>query len=153
MPARSNDVRTAAREAALQMLYALEMGGQTPDQVEGWYLESHPLEPDTRERAGRLLDQAVMNSERIEALIDRHARGWKRERMTLIDRSLLKLAIGEMLDSEHAPHPVIINEALRLTKKFSQPEAVNFVNGLLHAVSQELRQPGANSSKTFSFRD
>lgn len=153
MSARPNDVRTVAREAALQMLYALEMGGQTPGDVERWYLEAHPLGPDIRERAGHLLDQTVINSERIESLIDRHARGWKRERITLVDRSLLKLAIGEMLEAEHAPHPVIINEALRLTKKFSQPEAVNFVNGLLHAVSQELRQPGADSSKSFSFRD
>jgi N utilization substance protein B len=152
MSARPNDVRTAAREAALQMLYALEMGGQTPGQVERWYLDAHPLEPDVRERVGRLFDQAVMNNERIESLIDRHARGWKRERMALVDRSLLKLAIGEMLEREHPPHPVIINEALRLTKKFSQPEAVNFVNGLLHAVSQELRQPDTGA-KTFSFRN
>lgn len=153
MSTRSIDARSAAREAALQMLYALEMGGQTASQVERWYLDAHPLEPDVRERAGRLLDQAVMNNARIESLIDRHARGWKRERMTVVDRSLLKLAIGEMLEEHHQPHPVIINEALRLTKKFSQPEAVNFMNGLLHAVAQDLRQPDAGNPTTFSFRD
>jgi len=135
------------------MLYALEMGGQTAHQVERWYLDAHPLEPDVRERAGRLLDQAVTNNARIETLIDRHAKGWKRERMTIVDRSLLKLAIGEMLEEEHQPLPVIINEAIRLTKKFSQPEAISFVNGLLNSVAQELRQPDAGSAATFSFRD
>lgn len=154
MSVRPQDVRTAAREAALQMLYAVEMGGQTASEVERWYLDAHPLEPDVRERAGRLLDQTVMNKARIEGLIDRHARGWKRERMSLIDRSLLKMAIGEMIEEEErAPLPVIINEAIRLTKKYSQPEAIRFVNGLLDAVARELRQPGSGEKPTFSFRD
>lgn len=131
-----------AREAALQMLYALELGGQDAGQVERWYLAAHPLEPAVRERAGALLDAAVGQREQIEARIRRHAQGWKLERISVIERSILKLAAAELHLGPPPPPPQIIEAALALTKTFSHPGAVAFVHGLLDAMVHE---PAASS--------
>jgi len=136
--ANSRDTKMAAREAALQMLYALELGGQDAAQVERWYLAAHPLPPEVRERAGALVDTAARERERIESLIRRHARGWKLERISLIDRSLLKLGVAELLLMPAPPLPAVIHACLQLGRKFSQPEVLNFLHGLLDAVARDL---------------
>lgn len=126
-----------ARAAALQMLYALELGGQTPAQVERWYLAAHPLEPAVRERAGALLDTAVGDRELIEAQIVRHAQGWKLERISVIERSILKLAAAELRLGPPPAPAAVIEAALALTKTFSHPGAVPFVHGMLDAMAHE----------------
>jgi len=133
------DHRHLAREAALQMLYAIELGGQSVSEVEGWYLQSHPLDPAVREMASRLLEHVAASETAIAALLLAHVHGWKPERLSVIDRSVLKLAIAELIAERETPAPVIIHEALRLGKKFSQPEAVAFLNGVLDAVSKQVR--------------
>lgn len=133
-----------AREAALQMLYALELGGQDAGQVERWYLAAHPLDPAVRERAGALLDAAVRHREAIEGQIRLHAQGWKLERISVIERSILKLATAELrLGPPPAPAQVI-EAALALTKTFSHPGAVAFVHGLLDAIAQDAGSQSKN---------
>ena len=75
--------------------------------------------------------------EEIDALISEHAERWRLERMSTVDRNILRLAIYELLDGE-TPKKVIINEALEVAKKFSTPEAVHFINGILDAVRQRI---------------
>ncbi|HUX68021.1 MAG TPA: transcription antitermination factor NusB [Terriglobales bacterium] len=142
----SRDPAAGAREATLQMLYARELGGQEPALIQRWYLEAHPLPARVQARAGALFDAAVVQQARIEDLIRRHAVGWRLERISVIDRSLLKLAIAELLLEPDAPAAVITQAALRLAKKYSQPEVFKFLHGLLDAIARELAPPPAPAS-------
>lgn len=140
------DGNLAAREAALQMLYAHALAKQDLQQIEGWYLDAHPLPPALRRQASGLLAAAAAEEVRIEAMIRRHAIGWRLERISLIDRSVLTLAIAELLHAPAESHGTIIQMAKRLAARFSQPEAVNFIHGLLAAVARELAASAPSTS-------
>ena len=77
------------------------------------------------------------NLEAIDALLGKHAKGWKTERMSKMSRSVLRLCTYEML-FEEIPYSVSINEAVELTKKFDDEKARPFVNGVLNSVKNEL---------------
>ena len=77
------------------------------------------------------------NLETIDALLSKHAKGWKTERMSKMSRSVLRLCTYEML-FEEIPYSVSINEAVELTKKFDDEKARPFVNGVLNSVKNEL---------------
>ena len=134
----SRDHAASAREAALQMLYARELGGQDPAAIQTWYLQAHPLSVRVQAQAGALFDAAVAQQARIEDLIRRHAVGWRLERISVIDRSLLKLAISELLLLPAAPAADVTQAALRLARRYSQPEVLKFLHGLLDAIAREL---------------
>ena len=74
----------------------------------------------------------------IDALLAAHAQNWRVERMAVLDRLVLRLAVYELLTAPDTPSKVIINEALELTRAFTGDEAVGFVNGILDAVRKHL---------------
>ena len=78
------------------------------------------------------------NKEQIDALIGAHSNGWKTHRLTRLSRSIMRLATYEMLFCDDIPYSVSINEAIELTKKFDDPKARAFVNGVLNSVKDEL---------------
>ena len=78
------------------------------------------------------------NKEQIDTLIGAHSKGWKTHRLTRLSRSIMRLATYEMLFCEDIPYSVSINEAVELTKKFDDPKARAFVNGVLNSVKDEL---------------
>ena len=75
----------------------------------------------------------------IDGMLTTHAQNWRVERMNVIDRLVLRLAVFEMLAESETPSKVIINEAIELARSFSGDAAVGFVNGVLDAVRKELR--------------
>ncbi len=78
----------------------------------------------------------------IDELIGKHATGWKTSRLSNLSRSVLRLGVYEMLYEEDIPYSVTINEAVELTKKYDEPRARSFVNGVLNAVKEELVASG-----------
>ena len=74
----------------------------------------------------------------IDALIGEHANGWKTQRLTNVSRSILRLAVYEMLYDESIPYSVSINEAVELAKKFDDEKARPFINGVLNSVKSAL---------------
>lgn len=137
-PSGSRDAAAGAREAALQMMYARELGGQEPSAIQRWYLQAHPLPARVQQQAGALFNAAVAQQERIEDLIRRHAVGWRLERISVIDRSLLKLAIAELLLQPTASSAEVTQATLRLARRYSQPEVLKFLHGLLDAIAREI---------------
>jgi N utilization substance protein B len=86
------------------------------------------------------------NREKIDELIGAHSNGWKTHRLTRLSRSVMRLAVYEMLFCEDIPHSVSINEAVELTKKFDDPKAKAFVNGVLNSVKNALEaEDGSNA--------
>jgi N utilization substance protein B len=133
-----------AREAALQMLYQCDVGraGAYESITSYWATrdDEHVLEGDLREFADRVVRGTLDRREEIDRLIAAHAQNWRIERMTVIDRIVLRMAVYEMLAQAETPSKVIINEAIELARSYSGDEAVGFVNGVLDAVRKELRR-------------
>ena len=82
----------------------------------------------------------IERREEIDRLIAAHAQNWRIERMNVIDRIVLRMAVYEMLAQPDTPSKVIINEAIELARSYSGDEAVGFVNGVLDAVRKALRR-------------
>ena len=136
-----------ARESALQMLYGWELGGDAlPEAIAG--VRELQLRPPVAERdllAVSLAQGTARTLDRIDPMIAEAATNWRLERLAVIDRLVLRLAVYELLERPDVPPPVVINEALELARTFSGPDAVRFVNGVLDAIRKRLegkRAPG-----------
>ena len=140
--------RRKARELALQMLFQADVAKQAPDDVrKSFWNERGQVEPDVRGFADDLFRIATDRAEEIDKKIETHAEHWRVERMAAVDRNILRAGVAEFLGFADTPKPVVINEALEIARKFSSPESVNFLNGVLDSVARELEKaaPGAPS--------
>ena len=131
--------RRKSRELALQMLFQADMGKQDEDQVRAtFWFAAGEVDPEVRGFAEDLFRAAITRQDQIDELILKNSKNWRIERMPSVDRNLLRMAIGEMLGFKSTPYPVIINEALEIARRYSAPESINFLNGLLDAVAHSL---------------
>jgi transcription antitermination protein NusB len=121
------------------MLFQADVGKQTPEQVSATFWKAgDKVEPEVRGFAEDLFRAANANMEKIDELIAAHSKHWRMERMPAVDRNLLRMAVGEMLGFKSTPFPIVINEALEIGRRYSAPESINFLNGLLDAVAHSL---------------
>lgn len=97
------------------------------------------LDDKTREFSDRLVLGTLQNLEFIDEKIKTRAEHWRIERMALVDRNVLRLAVYEFL-YEDTPHTVVINEALEVARRFSTFEATQFINGILDAIKLDLEK-------------
>ena len=121
------------------MLFQWDMGKQSPEHVrKTFWAERDEVDADTRGFADDLFNVAVDRQMQIDDLIQKHAQHWRMERMAAVDRNVLRAGVAEFLSSRETPRPVVINEALEIARKFSAPESVQFINGVLDSVGKEL---------------
>jgi N utilization substance protein B len=128
--------RRDARRRALSMLYQADLSGRPPSEVvEAWFAEGGDEEvPDfTRE----LVEGVGGHLPRIDALIARHAVGWALDRMPMVDRAVLRLAVFELLYHPDTPVAVAIDEAVAAAKELSTEDSGRFVNGVLGAIARQ----------------
>jgi transcription antitermination protein NusB len=142
---RPAGTRRKGRELALQMLFQCDMGKQSPDQVrKTFWSERQELDESARGFAEDIFRVASERSEAIDKLIEAHAANWRMERMAAVDRNVIRAAVAEMTGFPQTPAPIVINEALEIARKFSSPEALNFINGVLDSVAKELAKNADN---------
>ena len=131
--------RRKSRELAMQMLFQADIGKQTPDQVRATFWRAgDEVEPDVRGFAEDLFRVANANLEQIDHLIAQNSKHWRIERMPAVDRNLLRMAIGEMIGFKSTPFPIVINEALEIARRYTAPESINFLNGMLDSIARSL---------------
>jgi N utilization substance protein B len=131
--------RRKSRELALQMLFQADMGKQNPDEVrQTFWRERGDVGADVQSFAEDLFRVATGRAAEIDGMIEGHAEHWRMERMAAVDRNLMRAAVAELLAFPTTPRAVIINEALEIARKFSSPESVQFINGVLDSVGKEL---------------
>jgi transcription antitermination protein NusB len=131
--------RRKARELCLQMLFQWDMGKQAPEHVRKTFWGERPeVDGETRDFAEDLFNVAVDAGQGVDDLIQKHAQHWKMERMAAVDRNVLRTGVAEFLRYRDTPKPVVINEALEIARKFSAPESVHFINGVLDSVGKQL---------------
>ena len=129
--------RRKSREMALQMLFQCDMGKQAPEEVRRTFWgERAGEDKEVRGFADDLFRVAQDRREEIDKLIEQHAEHWRMERMAAVDRNLLRAAVAEFVGFPATPRAVVINEALEIARKFSSPEAVTFINGVLDGVAK-----------------
>lgn len=131
--------RRKSRELVLQMLFQADMGKQSADQVRRTFWSEHSSAvDDVRGFADDLFRLAIDHAAEIDTLIERHAEHWRMDRMAAVDRNLLRGAVAEFIGFPDTPRAVVINEALEIARKFSSPESVQFINGVLDSIGKEL---------------
>jgi len=143
--------RTTARAAAMQMIFEKISGGQggedtlkmvydelREDGLPGVEVISRK-EPDDedREYITAALEGVLTHRDEIDEIIEKTAKDWSLDRMSLVDLTILRLAVWEILYADDVPGSVSIAEAMELTERFSDPEDKRFVNGILGTVLRE----------------
>ena len=132
-------LRRKSREIALQFLFGHDFQDRScdPEALQAEIDEFCACFDTRRESlpyAGELIRGICAHLEELDALISRHSHNWRVERMSVVDRNILRIAAFEMLHVEDAPATVAINEALEIAKRYAEPDAVPFINGSLDAM-------------------
>ena len=130
--------RRRSRQRALQILFLWDARRQPVNEaIQAFYETLFAGEhPERDPFVDKLVVGTVEHLDEVDERIRRHAEHWRIERMPVVDRNLLRLAVYEMTH-EGTPAAVVIDEALELARKFSGEESVQFVNGVLDAVHRE----------------
>jgi N utilization substance protein B len=147
--AKGSGTRRKARECALQMLFAADVlkAADTVRTDDYWNeLGDEGTDEKTREFADHLVKGALKQLDTLDERIRTRAEHWRIERMAIVDRNVLRLAVYEFL-FEDTPHTVVINEALEIARRFSTFEATQFINGILDAIKHDLEEKPAKKSQ------
>ncbi len=132
--------RRKARELALQFLYQLDLHGEAdPGRHAEEFWARHAADGEVREFADALVRGTKQQQAKIDEILAQYAEHWALDRMAVVDRNLLRLAVYEMLWREQTPPKVVINEAIEIAKKFGTSDSSRFINGILDRIHKELR--------------
>ena len=138
MPAKATNTRRAAREAALRVLYTIDVGRQPVEETLDETLAANELDEKSNQFCRTLVTGTLDNRKAIDRAIDRIAIGFPTIRQTAVDRNILRLAAGEIMFAvSDAPPGAVVNEAVELSKKYSTTESGKFVNGVLGTLVRE----------------
>ena len=131
-------VRRKARELALQCLYQIEQCGNQDVDIQQMR-EHFEVSKKAVDYGQELISGIKANLSKIDGLISQHAVNWRLDRMSVIDRNLLRIAVFELVFSDDVPASVVINEAIEIAKRFSTPDAGSFLNGILDSIRKSCR--------------
>lgn len=129
--------RRSARELALKILYQYEEGDSDIDGIIKTMFEEKDRNKDVRDFCTRLVMYTVQHLEEIDRSIIHVLENWPYERVSLIDKIILRLGACEILFFDDVPPQVSINEAIEIVKKYGGDNSGKFVNGILDAVKKE----------------
>lgn len=127
--------RHRARVLAFQALCEISAAKHSPDEVIGYLLDGVNLSEENAFFARELVSGVTNKQEEIDQYIRRFATSWPIEQLAIVDKSILRLAIYEILLDNRVPIKVAINEAVELAKSFGSESSPRFINGVLGAVS------------------
>jgi N utilization substance protein B len=130
--------RTTGREAALQMIFALEANGNSAERVINQFWRETPGDPEGREYAERVVRGVAADLEKVDGTIRKASTNWRIERMARVDRNVLRLGTWELAQIDDVPRAVILDEAVELAKRFGSEDSGSFVNGVLDRIATDL---------------
>ena len=130
--------RTAARAAAMKLVFEWEMGGNGGDDTIFGLLEV-PREDEEVGYIDEVVEGVKARQAEIDGWIAQFARGWSLDRMNRVDLAILRVAVFEILAGE-VPGPVAVNEAVELSKLYSTERSAAFINGVLGGIARGSQQ-------------
>lgn len=132
------------------MLYQWEVGRVSPEEAVARHQEIEQDGPELsgtgRRFAEDLVEGTIANLPSIDARIEAQAQHWRLERMAIIDRLILRMAVWEFLHRPETPRTVVIDEAIELARTFSEQDAVRFVNGVLDGIHHSMAAGGTTDA-------
>jgi N utilization substance protein B len=133
--------RHQAREAALQILYFWDVGHTAPGEAIGAYFAEHAADADepVRTFASNIVHGTIAEIAVLDDLIAKQSQHWRFDRLAVIDRLILRMAVWELRHETDTPAPIVLNEAIELARTFSADESVKFVNGVLDGIRKVVR--------------
>lgn len=130
--------RRKGRESALQILYQIDTSGTSAEQAITLYFAHLSSSDEGEDFATELVRRFDRDHERVDGLIRDVSHHWRLERMTRVDRNILRLGVTELLHCPDVPRRVTLNEAVELAKRFGSEGSAGFVNGVLDRVATDL---------------
>jgi transcription antitermination protein NusB len=131
--------RRKIRETVMQILYAHEFSGDPIESIMPDFLQDIRKDLESYSFAKLLLETVIKNGDEIDKKIQPHVDNWEFERLAVIDKILIRIAVGEFLYFSDIPPKVTINEAIEIAKKFSTENSGKFINGILDAILTNLK--------------
>jgi len=139
--------RRKLREQVLKILYQMELGKTDPEEVFQFYLKEKEPDQKASDFVKGLFFGVCEKSDELDKEIIKVAENWKLNRIAIIDKNILRMAIYEISYCPDIPEVVSINEAVDIAKKYSTSDSGKFVNGILDKVKNELVQKRSQKSK------
>lgn len=130
--------RRRGREAALQMLYEMDLSGVTGEDAIRFYWTHLAESHEGEEFANVIVRRYASEQERIDELVRKVSHHWRLDRMARVDRNILRLGACELVAMADVPRRVTLNEAVELAKRFGSEGSGGFVNGVLDRIASEL---------------
>jgi N utilization substance protein B len=140
--------RRKSRELALQALFQEELAGRAGLLDFEEFCAHFQVNKKAIPYAQKLLHGVHEKREAINQLISRYAENWRLERMSVIDRNILRLAVFELHFTDDVPTSVAINEAVEIAKRYSTDDSGSFINGILDAMARAENSGAENKTKT-----
>ena len=134
--------RRSSRELALKFLYQFELNGGDLDEQIKLFLERNSSQEDVANFMKKLVVSLIDKMEEIDEIIQKFSDHWILDRMTVIDRNILRMGACELLFNFSTPPKVVINEAIDIAKKYGNEDSPEFINGILDKVYNEIGQKG-----------
>ena len=123
--------RRKGRECTLQLLYQHQLKVDDSIYIPDNFWVEQEASPESREFAQKLFDGVVNHIAELDSLINEHSDHWRIDRMSVVDKNILRLAAYELRYCEDIPRKVTLNEAVEIAKRFGTTESGAFVNGIL----------------------
>ena len=140
--------RRKSRELALQMLFQADLGQQPTEDVRKTFWKGRgEVAREVQGFAEDIFRVARDRAPEIDKLIEDHAENWRMDRMAAVDRNVLRAAVAELLGFPATPRAVVINEAIEIARKFSSPDSVQFINGVLDSVGKEIESQALGAKR------
>lgn len=143
-------MRRRARELAIKVLFHMEFTPGDPDEVFYLICENFSPSESIRSFSKELVTGVCDRKEELDRLIRRASKHWRLERMSRVDRSILRLGAFEILVMRDIPPKVSIDEAVELGKKYGTEDSGAFINGILDNIYNNLRQEGTLAERESS---
>lgn len=123
--------RRAVRELALKILFACELGNNEQNLIKEQLYIDEAVDDVGQEFCNNLINGVVEHNNEIDDLIKKYSIEWDINRMSVVDKNIMRLAIYEIFYEPDIPEPVAVNEAIELAKLYSTDEGARFINGIL----------------------
>ena len=131
--------RSQAREAALKVLYQLDVTRDPPEEGLKIFFRDHRIPLDAQPFVTRLVQGTFSHLSEVDRLLAKYATNWALGRMAVVDRNILRMGVFELLFDNETPPKVVINEAVELAKRFGAVDSGKFVNGVMDSIHKAER--------------
>ena len=132
--------RRIIREKVMQALYAYELSEDPIDKITKELFEEIKSDIDGYKFANQLVEKFFNNKEDVDEIIKSYVNNWEFDRLAIIDKIVLRIAISELLFFPDIPPKVTLNEAIEIVKKYSTEKSGQFVNGILDSILNKMKE-------------